>query len=74
MEEFTIVDTDILIDVSRGISFAIDFMNNLKKSSLLGISVITKLELIAGCRNKQELRALDKFLSHFLVINHNENI
>jgi predicted nucleic acid-binding protein len=59
----TIVDSDILIDVARGDSDAIRCLLRLEKTSVLAISAVTELELIVGCRNKTELRDLEKFLN-----------
>jgi predicted nucleic acid-binding protein len=63
-----LVDTDVLIDVSRGKT---EVINRLKAESaiyLLCISVVTEMEMIVGCRNKAELRMLDRFLSKFSVV------
>ena len=70
----TIVDSDILIDSGRGIREAITYLENMKKSSTLAISAITQMELIVGCRNKNELRATERFLALFEVIHLNEQI
>jgi len=64
----TIVDTDILIDVARGDSDAIDCLLRLEKITALAISVITQMELIVGCRNKKELKDLEKFLRRFQIL------
>jgi len=64
----TIVDTDILIDVARGDSDAIDCLLRLEKITPLAISVITQMELIVGCRNKKELKDLEKFLRRFQIL------
>ncbi|MEW6206885.1 MAG: PIN domain-containing protein [Acidobacteriota bacterium] len=45
---FTIVDTDILIDVARGDSDAADCLLQLEKISPLAVSAVTQMELIAG--------------------------
>lgn len=65
MAGLTIVDTDIIIDASRGIAAAIYCLNKHDKSTSLAVSVVTELELIVGCRNKRELRHLEKFLKRF---------
>ena len=39
----------------------------------LGISVVTQMELIIGCRNKKELKDLNQFLKRFQIISLNEN-
>ncbi len=74
MGHLTIIDTDILIDASRGVSKAIDCLKKHEKSTSLAISVITELELIVGCRNKNELRHLEKFLKRFQVLKLNSAI
>ncbi len=65
---FTIVDTDILIDVARGNSDAADCLLQLEKISPLAVSAVTQMELIAGCRNKKELQDLERFLHRFQVL------
>jgi predicted nucleic acid-binding protein len=58
----TRVDTDILIDAARGVSKAVDCLDKIKSTSSLSISIVAQMELIVGCRNKTELRALDKLI------------
>ncbi len=64
----TIVDSDILIDVARGDSDAINCLLGLEKTSALAISAVTQLELIVGCRNKTELKELEKFLNRYQIL------
>lgn len=59
---FTLIDTDILIDVGRGDTNAIDCVQRISQQSLLATSVVTQMELIIGCRNKMELGNLELFL------------
>ncbi len=68
MTNLTLVDTDILIDAGREIQEAIAHLNEIETTSGLAISIITKMELIVGCRNKVELKGLDKFLLRFQII------
>jgi predicted nucleic acid-binding protein len=63
-----IVDTDILIDAGRGISDAVVCLEEIEQRDTLEISVITQMELIVGCRNKAELRNVERFLARFYVI------
>lgn len=58
MKQNLLVDTDILIDVSRGIPTAINRLQAEANTSTLAISAITQMELIVGCRNKAELQNL----------------
>lgn len=70
----TIIDTDILIDSSRGVEKATALLEELEAQSTLTISVITQLELIVGCRNKRELFGLNRFLKRFEILRLNEAI
>ena len=63
----TIVDSDILIDVGRGLTDAINCLLRLEAASTLAISAVTQMELIVGCRNKTELQVLEKFLSRYQI-------
>lgn len=74
MSEFTVVDTDILIDVGRGVNEAIAYLGELEADSNVAISLITQMEMIVGCRNKAELKELDKFLNRFSIFRVNEAI
>jgi hypothetical protein len=69
-----LIDTDILIDVSRGIPVAINRLQSAANNSILAISTITQMELIVGCRNKTELQNLEKFLRYYAIIKVNESI
>ena len=74
MADLILVDTDLLIDVGRNIKEAVTFLEKAGSEATLGISVITQMELIVGCRNKTELRKLEKFLRHFSIVRLNEAI
>ncbi len=74
MSALTIVDTDILIDVARHIDEAIDCLDRIERQSTLAVSVITQMEVFAGCRNKDELQSAERFLERFYVLKLNEQI
>ena len=74
MASTTIIDTDIIIDVGRGIPDAVNCLQGLKSSSRLAISTITQMELIVGCANKVELQTLEKFIQQFDVIRIDQSI
>ncbi|MBI5822763.1 MAG: type II toxin-antitoxin system VapC family toxin [Chloroflexi bacterium] len=63
----TLVDTDILIDSALQVEQAIRCLDDMEQTSDLGISAITQMELIVGCRNKTELRKMEQFLQRFQV-------
>jgi predicted nucleic acid-binding protein len=66
------VDTDILIDVGRGVDQAVKYLEHLEAENKLAISSITQMELIVGCQSKTELRTTERFLSRFEIIHLNE--
>ena len=74
MKQNLLVDTDILIDVSRSMPTAINRLKLEANTSTLAISSITQMELIVGCRNKMELQNLEKFLRRYMIIKVNELI
>jgi hypothetical protein len=74
MGETILVDTDILIDAGRNLPDAVSFLENAENNSVLTISVVTKMELIVGCRNKTEMRSVEQFLERFNLIRLNESI
>lgn len=70
--DLVIVDTDVLIDAGRDIADAVTCLEQVEHQASLAISVVSEMELVVGCRNKAELRTLDRFLSRFQVIKLNE--
>jgi predicted nucleic acid-binding protein len=70
----TLVETEILIDISRGIQEAIVCLAKIEEKSTPLVSVVTQMELLVGCRNKLELQMTEKFLKHFHVVKLNEQI
>jgi hypothetical protein len=69
-----IVDTDILIDAARCVEDAVNCLQQIEDKSSLAISTVTQMELIIGCRNKKELKALDHFLQRFEILQLNEQV
>ncbi|MBP6821025.1 MAG: type II toxin-antitoxin system VapC family toxin [Acidobacteria bacterium] len=69
-----VVDTDILIDVTRGNGDAAECLSLLEQQSNLAVSVVTEMELIAGCHDKAELLKIEKLLRPFQVIRISETI
>ena len=74
MTNLVIVDTDVLIDASRGVNEAIACLELIEQQSSLAISVITQMELFIGCRDKTELHTVEGFLSRFQIIQLNEQM
>jgi len=61
-----LIDSDILIDVSRGKESARDYLDSLPTG--WGISHISALELIVGARDKSDLAQLDLFLGAYVIL------
>ncbi len=59
-----LIDTDVLIWVSRGNDKAIEVLDNIES---IVISDVTYMELIQGAFNKQEVNDIDKTLSYMNV-------
>ncbi|MGH7493912.1 MAG: type II toxin-antitoxin system VapC family toxin [bacterium] len=74
MDEFIIIDTDILIDAGRKIRQAVDRLDQEEQVSTLAISVVVQMELLVGCRNKQEQSKLNRFLKRFQIVGLSEAI
>jgi predicted nucleic acid-binding protein len=71
---FILVDTDILVDAGRKVTEAVDYLEHMEQQATLGVSVITQMELMVGCRNNRELRVLERFLRRFSIVTLNEAI
>lgn len=69
-----IVDTDILLEFSRGSDTAADWLEKTAKTFTLSISSITEMELIVGSLNKKHLYEIRRFIEHFQVVNISEKI
>lgn len=69
-----LVDTDILIDTFHQREDAIAFLKQYEQTATLGISTITQIEILVGCRNKTEQRKTEKFLRRFEIATLNETI
>ncbi|MBE9229684.1 type II toxin-antitoxin system VapC family toxin [Phormidium sp. LEGE 05292] len=74
MSQRVLIDTDVLIDVSRGIEGTLALLDTTEATATLAVSVITQMELMVGCRNKSEQQVIERFLSRFEVIHVNESI
>ena len=61
-----LIDSDVLIDISRGRQAAQEFVDSLPEGWAL--SRVSALELIVGARDKMDLAALDRFLAAFVVV------
>jgi predicted nucleic acid-binding protein len=53
---------------------AVNCLKHYEEQAQLAVSIITKMELVVGCGNKNELRDIEKFLQRFEIIAVNETI
>ena len=74
MDKYVLIDTDILVDVARGIPEALAFLQRLSRESVICLSAVTQMELLVGARNLREIRVLERFLYRFQIIKVNEPI
>ena len=74
MAGLVVFDTDVLIDAGRGMQEAVACLKRIEEQSDLAASVVTQMELIVGCRDKQELQLVGRFLSRFEIVQVNEQI
>ncbi len=67
-----LLDTCIVIDVLRGREEAISFVTGLAEKPAL--SVVTAMEIVAGCRNVKERRQVDRLLEYYVIHDINRDI
>jgi predicted nucleic acid-binding protein len=61
-----LLDSDVLIDISRNRPEAIDYVDTLPDPWM--ISQVTAMELLVGARDKREVTYLDAFLSSYPIV------
>lgn len=61
-----LIDSDVLIDISRGQPGAREYLDALPEAWM--ISQVSALELIGGARDQRELAAIDTFLSAYVIV------
>lgn len=62
-----LIDSNILIDAMNGIVDAIAFLED-QQGTEMQISIVSAMELIAGCRNKTEMRELQRFFQRCTIL------
>ncbi len=64
-----LLDTTLLIDLSRGNEQAADFIEQQRKNNTyLAISTISAMELVVGCRNKREVNLAQLLIAEFSLL------
>ena len=68
MASLILVDSDVLIDVLRKDAMAETVLTALGSVSPLGISIVSRMETIRGCRNFEVKQQAEKLLKRFQVV------
>jgi predicted nucleic acid-binding protein len=63
-----LIDTDILVDASRGFSGSGEFLNEMLAADGIVISAISSMELISGCRDGVQLAKLKEAMARFSIV------
>jgi predicted nucleic acid-binding protein len=63
-----LTDTDILIDATHMVPQALTFLAGQQAAGGIQKSIVSAMELIAGCRNAKELAAVQRFLHGIQVL------
>lgn len=64
-----LLDTTVLVDVIRREEAALDYTDSTRKAEgSLRLSIVTKMELIIGCRDKAEVQKTEKPLADYDVL------
>jgi predicted nucleic acid-binding protein len=67
-----LIDSDVLIDISRDRARAIDYVDTLPDTWM--ISRVTAMELLVGARDKREVAYLVAFLSSYPIVSLSDSI
>ena len=62
-----LIDSDLLIDASRGVQQATDWLVQ-HQHQHLALSVVTEIEVLVGCRNRAELNRVERMLRHYTAL------
>jgi predicted nucleic acid-binding protein len=64
-----LLDSTVLIDLSRGDVNAADYIDHERNTNVsLFVSVISAMELVVGCRNKEEVQKTQRLIGEFTLL------
>jgi predicted nucleic acid-binding protein len=63
-----LIDTDIIIEALHDAAAAVTYLQRVEQMSVPAIAAVTHMELVVGCRNRAELRAIERFLRRFRIV------
>ena len=70
----TLIDTDVLIDYTRGVADAAAFLSARRMAGELRTSIVSAMELVRGCLNGVELRMVQRLLAAMVIVPINEAV
>ena len=74
MAELILFDSDVLIDVLRKNITAEALLSSLGSIGPLGISIVSRMETIRGCLNREVQQQAEKLLRRFQIIGLNNSV
>lgn len=64
-----LLDSTVLVDLTRGDAEAADYVDAARRAGTqLFVSVVSAMELVAGCRNQAEVRQVDSLIADFTLL------
>ncbi|MBM4466632.1 MAG: type II toxin-antitoxin system VapC family toxin [Chloroflexi bacterium] len=61
-----ILDTTMLVDIVRRKEVALDYVDGVRKTEgIPRLSIVTSMELVIGCRDKNEVQKVEKLLADY---------
>jgi predicted nucleic acid-binding protein len=66
-----LIDTDVMVDVSRRNAEAANYVDSLPDAS---IAIVTAQELIVGARDKRDLAGIDSLIAAYPIVHINDRI
>lgn len=71
---YALIDSDVLIDVLRQDTTATQVLAVMRQQGQLAVSVVTRMEIVVGCRDKTALQRAERLLKTFAMLPLNEHI
>lgn len=68
LSQSLLLDTDVIVDVLRRHEPAVRALSMLLESHQLHICILTEMEIVSGCRNKQEASQAAQLMERFELI------
>lgn len=65
---FPLIDSDVLIDVLRKVPLAVEIMENLLNKGPVAVSVVSRMETIQGCLNRESQQQAERLLKRLNVV------